>query len=434
MRKTYSAVTVAALLLVSLPPLVTADTHVVDAGGSGDFLTIQSAVDHANSGDTLRILAGTYVESVVATDKRVVCIGDGIGSTTLRGLGDSPAYEAFLSDSGRITQWFIDMSIEASPASEWAVRWEGRAKFVGCETTGRIGSDDVYGHYGDAVLQQTSATHVTLSGSGASTLEDCVIGDATFSGYYYFDPYGGGTYCYHHNVTSTGTQFSSVSIDCCGFDSSDDDIGHLQLSLWSSCEAAGTVFGSVGADDGARLELQDCTIAGNIDIDPFLWVHSDPPTVIMDHCTLLGDLLINAENQTSYTYGWVELYHNTILGNLIHYWSYLDGFALYSVRSNIVLGESEFTLDGMTGAVAAVHNDFVGGVAFNSCGQDSVYGNIQADPLFCDIASHDLTLQECSPCAGAAHDGGDIGAYGVGCECSTAAVPMTWGQIKSLYR
>ena len=456
MHRIHSVVAVVTVFFVTLPSLVTADTHVVDAGGSGDFLTIQSAVDHATSGDTLRILAGTYVESVVATDKRVVCIGDGIGSTTLRGSGDSPAYEVFLSDPGRIAQWFIDMSIEASPENEWAVRWEGRAKFIGCETTGRIGSDAEYDHYGDAVLQQTSATYVTLSGSGATTLEDCVIGDATFSGYYYFDPWGGGTYCYHHSVSSTGTQFSSVSIGCCGFDSSQDYIGHLELGTWSSCEAIGTVFGSVGAGDGALLSLDGCTVEGDIDLQPACWVHSSSPQAILTHCTVYGDLrmeqtfaggsphgMLDVSHSTvmgdlisSWSNLWsasTDLQHNTIMGNLVSTWNHIDWVTLL-VRGNIITGQTRFEFIGDSGWALATHNDFVGGLTLVSCSPDSIYANLNEDPLMCNPDVGDLTLQECSPCVGAAHDGGDMGAHGVGCACLSAVLPTSWGRLKALYR
>ena len=48
------------------PPGAVADAdHTVATDGSGDFSTIQGAVDAAAAGDTIRILPGTYEESVL---------------------------------------------------------------------------------------------------------------------------------------------------------------------------------------------------------------------------------------------------------------------------------------------------------------------------------------------------------------------------------
>jgi hypothetical protein len=66
-------------------------------------------------------------------------------------------------------------------------------------------------------------------------------------------------------------------------------------------------------------------------------------------------------------------------------------------------------------------------------------GNFSADPLFCDTAVVDFTLQECSPCLPGNHPdgydcGGVIGAFGEGCACGASTVPSTWGTIKAMYR
>jgi predicted outer membrane repeat protein len=67
-------------------------------------------------------------------------------------------------------------------------------------------------------------------------------------------------------------------------------------------------------------------------------------------------------------------------------------------------------------------------------GQNGINGNISADPLFCDRAQDDLSLDERSPCApdnsGACSL---IGAHGVGCG-TTAVNPTTWGHLKSMWQ
>lgn len=51
-------------------------THVVAADGSGDFSTIQAAVDAAAAGDTVSVLPGTYTEAIVI-DKDLTLVGEG---------------------------------------------------------------------------------------------------------------------------------------------------------------------------------------------------------------------------------------------------------------------------------------------------------------------------------------------------------------------
>jgi hypothetical protein len=127
-----------------------------------------------------------------------------------------------------------------------------------------------------------------------------------------------------------------------------------------------------------------------------------------------------------------RLLHNTILGDLVNpleVWDGSPGDGRW-VRSNIVMGLTEL-YDG--GQLVISHNDFVGPVSITAPG-DSVYANISDDPLFCDEEADDYTLQDCSPCLGAAHDGGDIGAFGVGCDCDVAVEDSSWGRIKDHFR
>jgi hypothetical protein len=74
--------------------------------------------------------------------------------------------------------------------------------------------------------------------------------------------------------------------------------------------------------------------------------------------------------------------------------------------------------------------DWIGRIA----NQYGINDNISEDPLFCDMAGGDFTIDAASPCA-PAHSGGCglIGALPVGCG-ATAVESATWGAIKAGFR
>jgi hypothetical protein len=79
--------------------------------------------------------------------------------------------------------------------------------------------------------------------------------------------------------------------------------------------------------------------------------------------------------------------------------------------------------------------DWVGCVA----GQLGLNNNFSADPLFCDVASGDFSLDGDSPCMPAHNSCGQlIGAEGYGCGDPTTVreglVESSWGRVKERYR
>lgn len=64
-----------------------AATLTVSSDGSGDYASVQAAVDAATSGDTIEIGPGTFSEAVSVSAKTLYLQGSGIGSTILDGDG-----------------------------------------------------------------------------------------------------------------------------------------------------------------------------------------------------------------------------------------------------------------------------------------------------------------------------------------------------------
>lgn len=122
----------------------------------------------------------------------------------------------------------------------------------------------------------------------------------------------------------------------------------------------------------------------------------------------------------------------------IHCWPWQDDPPI--ARTIIALGQGEvpITCEGIAPLLTCCDifgnsgGDWVGCIA----DQYGVAGNISEDPRFCDPASGDFTLQDCSPCAPFSPPNEEcdlIGAWVVGCG-GTLVSTGTWGGIKILFK
>ena len=78
-----------ALMLALFAPPAHASHYLVDAGGGGDFTTIQAAVSAASPRDSILVAAGSYPEVVDFTAGTSAYVLHGLGgadSTTLHGV------------------------------------------------------------------------------------------------------------------------------------------------------------------------------------------------------------------------------------------------------------------------------------------------------------------------------------------------------------
>lgn len=92
------------LVVLHLAPCLQA--AVIDVGRQGGFQTIQSALDAAEPGDTVRVLAGTYTENLVL--RRTVTI-HGVGKPIVRGTGHGSVV-SILADACKVRGLVIEHS------------------------------------------------------------------------------------------------------------------------------------------------------------------------------------------------------------------------------------------------------------------------------------------------------------------------------------
>jgi hypothetical protein len=409
-------------LLTPVPP-VCAAVHLVDCAGGGGFLTIQEAVDAAAHGDTILVAECLYEEQVTVQGKAVTIQGAGSDVTELLWDADSHALRLSMTEWPVVSRVLdITVSNPNSGDNAAAVLWAGHAVFTRCVLEGKAhGSGYLVPEppWAGADITDCSLSALRILGGGSTDLTRCEVGRAEWTG--------------HFDYENTGVQYVET-VECVigevhdhgvsTFRSTGDDIGavtlHGGMHATPFMRAAGSKLGVVTCISECDLiGLESCELSSFTYEDPDGWHEA---MVTLTGCLVHGDVSVDAAR---IHHVWK---HNTILGGfgvdnpVGAYWQ--------AVRGNIVMGEASIVAGW---PFAVTHNDFAGGAYIDVPG-DSVFANISEDPLFCVPASHDYTLQDCSPCVGAAHDGGDIGAFGEGCECAVAVEDVSWGRIKSLYR
>jgi hypothetical protein len=422
-------------LMWILSPCGGARTIVVDRTGAGEFVTIQEGVDAAAGGDTVLIRPGLYEEKVAVVGKALTLRGSAGEVTELRwsSLDRENALDIDLHSGGGYCSTIESLTIAREPASgagRAVYSHEYRLIMSGCRAIGSVG---VGRFYGEAIVSDSQITQLDVQGGQrTSVISDSRIGTTYVEGWWTEAS---------NSLVSSGTVYGSVGFGALtGMISERDSIGFIEVNgaadAYQYLEADGSTIADLVAMYGAGVQLRGCTLT---DISyECEWMYS--PYLEMSGCLVGGDFSLETLGVSSSSrvvpaipYSrWAEglsLQHNTFLGDVSIACDWYFAPADRRFRDNIVLGEADLDAPDL---VVITHNDFVSGATITTP-SDSVFANIESDPRFCGPPSGDYTIEDCSPCAGAAHDGTDIGAYGVGCAC-TAVRRTTWGAVKAMFR
>jgi len=444
----------AAIVLPGSP--AAALTLVVDAAGSGDYLTIQAGLDAAASGDTVLVHPGTYTgefNRALDFQGKALLLTSSAGATETI-IDCQGADRAFFFHSGEDSASVVhDLAVvNGSEICGGAVYCEDSgARFVDvaffANESAKFGGAIYASGARTIVLDGCTFVNNSITGSGGAvyvgSMTDAIIRGCTFASND-AGVYGGALVC-DANSTATirncligGNSAGQGGGIYCGVGSAVDLV---EVSLEHNT-ATNSGAGGVYCDQGCRATLDRCSLIANAasgsQAGGVRFFQSGPSS--LTNCTL-------AFNTAGYRGGALECSDTdsvtitgcTLVGNSGN--SGAGGVYLYQSSPEITNTIIAFSAAGEgvlcdTGSESpTITHCFV----YANSGGDSLCGNYHdnafVDPLLCDVLGGDYTLCADSPCLPGTTWPERVGAHDQGCSaCGSAAEPASWGRIKSLFR
>jgi hypothetical protein len=429
-RPTMRTLMLIGCLLCCCSTSAPADTHVVSPDGSGDFPTIQAAIDAATDGDVIALTDGTFA---------------GDGNRDIDYLGKVITVR---SQSGVPEDCVIDCEgSETDPHCGFHFQTGEPPESVLEGVTIQSGWG-VYPNLGGAIRcaggsSPTVVSCVFLENHGGAVV--CSMGTALslsgcrFTGNH--GSYGGAVY----------TDRCTLTIDHCRFIENETSGEGGAIYSWdtlatiTNSEFIRNTANSAAAasfHDECEVTVLDCLFEGNVSLFSggalTFWISG--PNVV-DRCTFVGN---TAGHEGAAL--WSEKISDTYVRNCT-FW----GNA--SPEGTVLAGNYQFVMENCIIAFSTegpgvvsyydyaeleccdiygnAGGDWVGSIA----DQYGVSGNISKDPLFCHPEEGDFQLDAESPCAPFSSPNPDcdlIGAWSVGCG-GTPVAPTTWGAVKALF-
>lgn len=429
--------TLALGLILGVPIPANCDTYVVAPDGTGDFPTIQAAVDAAGDGDIVELTDGTFMgegNRMVDFLGKAITVRSQSGDPQLTEINPDLWGRAFLFQSGEGPASVLEGVTILNGL--WDDSEGGAAIFCGPGTAPTLANCILRGNVCD-LFGGAIACH------GASpSISDCVFE------HNHAWANGGGVYCTDGSFPEiTGCYFQSNQAGYEGYGGDGGAVFATEDSYVTitDCVIWGNMAESGGGGVSASGIISGCDFGGNT-AGAFGGGLSGRDVTITD-CILryndsdwrggaIGFLRDGAGSLRNCT-----LFSNGALhGSGIYCW---DGASIAAENCIICFGENAEAVgcgDGASVQLACCDvygnegGDWVGCIG----DQYGVDGNICEDPLFCApyACPPDYSLQDCSPCAPFSPPNPEcdlIGALPVGCE-GTPVQESTWGALKLLFR
>ena len=390
--------------ILALAFTASATTYVIEPDGSGDFPTIQAAINASSDGDIIELADGTFTG---AGNRDVDFAGRGV---TVTSQGGDPETCVIDCEGSEVDphRGFVFQSDEGPESTiEGITVTHGWADYYG---GGIFCDEDASPTVSNCVLlDNEAAMGGGMCGGSLSTLTGCsFIGNESVR--------GGGL----------ARAWATVLTDCEFFGNQARYGGAIYIRSSCSPTLTGCTFTANSAlHSGGALHielhcnpvLRYCTLTGNsapIGGAVEISIECSPSFV---NCTLWG-------NSCTYT-GIIACYELCFLG-------IENSIISFSQQGEAIsCSDSEATLY-CCDIYGNAGGDWVGYVS----DQYGVNGNICEDPLFCWDENPDApyTLHDGSPCAPEYNPAcGLIGAWGVACAV-TPVEELSWGLVKAMFR
>jgi len=440
-----------------------------DGSQSYPLATIQNAIDHAKSYDTVLVAPGTYAgegnKNISTLNKALVILGEQGSANTIIDVGDSSAVGIFVASVG-------DNTILIQGFTTIIEGFTIQGAEVGLEVSGTNES------YADVLLKDLLLRHNAIAGirgwdAPTMTVEDCHFtnnSEGVISKH-------GGTASFLRCVfqdNTVGHRFreldsGDMAFDSCMFlDNNTSIVGDCELRnstfiggeravylFWpdnlyaNNCvfqNITDVVFSNLDEEGGVKATIEDCQIISNPgqiiefvgdnggDSQIHLSLHRSQIVgngggIDLGACVFRMSDCLYAHNADGITTGLVSYVSDscyvsgcTIVNNVgggLLFEHYIESPP--TISNSIIANNSGWglSLDEDEVPTSILCNDIYNNAGGNYVGipdQTGLDGNISLDPLFCDTTSMDFSIQNSSPCAPSINDCGVlIGAYDVGC-------------------
>jgi predicted outer membrane repeat protein len=407
-----------------------AKTYVVAPDGSGDFPTIQAAIDAAVDGDIIALTDGTFT-------------GEGNRDIEYRGK-----MVTVQSQSGIPEACVIDCGGSETDPHRGFLFLKGEPVESTLARVTVQGGWAVHPDIGGAVR---------CEGGSSPTIESCVLsgnhGSAIGCGAGTFLPISGCRFTQNDGAYggAINADRSALVIDHCQFlENSAESDGGAVFAYGTLAKIMHSAFvgntsrsaAAVSFHDESEANVLECLFEGNVSSSSggalTFWI-SGPNLV--DRCTFVGNV---AGHEGAAL--WSEKISATFVRNCTFWGNASPDGTVLAGNYQLTMMNTVVALSTQGPGVASYEDyadltccdvfgnaggDWVGTIA----DQYGVDGNICEDPLFCDPENGNFQLDAASPCAPFSSPNpecGLIGAWPVGCGV-TPVMPTTWGSVKALY-
>ncbi|MFC1572821.1 T9SS type A sorting domain-containing protein [Candidatus Eisenbacteria bacterium] len=413
----------AVLVVLVLPAGARPTTYLVTPDGSGDFPTIQAAINESAEGDTVELASGVFVGP---GNRDIDFLGKGVVVRSRFGNPDSCVVDC--------------QGSEADPHIGFL--------FVSEEGTGSIleGISIINGYAGGVGNERYGGAIRCgdFESTSSPTIVQCVISRC-------HAVQGGGIACFYSAPSILRCKFTQNTSESAGgavliehadngmtitesvfFDNATSGDGGAVNCIWSSLTVTDCRFeGNSSWQPGGAIRLYRVTALVSDCVFVFNGTSSDGGAISANYSSLHATESTFARNYAGDDGGgmmWdgydesLSILECTFHENLAESGGgiYLDGQAT-PIISNSILASSvdggglrhPISCEPMLSCCDIYGNyggDWVGGIA----DQYGIRGNFSADPCFCDVGNDDFHLWNYSPC-NRESSCGLIGALGVGC-------------------